>query len=150
MKFKLPKKLRESFNTMVEEQGGFDNLPNTRDWISEAVDKLMNTTDKVVELGWANQDELGNMELVKFTNLKEHEMWEDFESEGKIPNNVVFLRCENRNDEVAHIIVSPGGKGYEVFIMKNTDNEFGDRLLFHTQEMGFLEAVVNYLINKVS
>ena len=145
MKFKLPKKLRQDWIKMVEESGGIGNLPNTRDWISEAVDNIMNATKEVVELGWANQDELDNMELVKFTNLKEHEMFE-----GKIPDNVVFLRCENRNDEFAHIIVSPGGKGYEVFILKAQDNEFGDRVAFHTQEMGFLEAVVNYLINKVS
>jgi hypothetical protein len=146
MKFKLPKKLRQDWIKMVEESGGIDNLPNTYEiGLDEAVDNIMNATKEVVELGWANQDELDNMELVKFTNLKEHEMFE-----GKIPDNVVFLRCENRNDEFAHIIVSPGDKGYEVFIFKAQDNEFGDRVAFHTQEMGFLEAVVNYLINKVS
>jgi hypothetical protein len=145
MKFKLPKKLRQDWIKMVEESGGIDNLPNVRSWIDEVVDKIMNATNEVIELGWANQDELDNMELVKFTNLKEHEMFE-----GKIPNNVVFLRCENRNDEFAHIIVGPGDKGYEVAIMKAQDNEFADRVAFHTQEMGFLEAVVNYLINKVS
>jgi len=145
MKFKLPKKLRQNVNKMIDEQGGIDNLPNVRSWIDEVVDKIMNTTNEVIELGWANQDELDNMELVKFTNLKEHEMFE-----GKIPNNVVFLRCENRNDEFAHIIVGPGDKGYEVAIMKDKDNKFGDRLLFHTQEMGFLEAIVMYLHTKVS
>jgi len=143
MKFKLPKKLRESFNTMIEEQGGFGNLPNVQSWIGETVDKLVDAGE--IELGWADQEDTNNIELVKFTNLNEHEMFE-----GKIPDNVLFIRCENRNNEFAHLIVGPSEKGYDVAVMKAQDSEFVDRLLFHTQEMGFLEALVMYLFNKES
>ena len=129
-KFKLPKKLRESFKTMLADQGGYGNLPDTRSWISETVDKLID--EGMVELGWAEHDAPDNMELVKFTNLNEHEMFED-----KIPDNVLFIRCENRNDEFAHLIVGPGEKGYEVSALKAQDNEFTDRLLFILKRWDF-------------
>ena len=97
-KFKLPSKLRQSFQQKINEQGGIGNLPNVHDWINEPVDVLFNTGS--VQLGWADQDDTNNMELVTFTNLKEHEMFE-----GRLPDNVAFIRCENQNDEFTHIVV---------------------------------------------
>lgn len=141
MKFKLPKKLRQSFNEMIEEQGGVGNLPNVGDWIEEPVDILINEGE--IEFGWAEQEDTNNIELVKFTNLKEHEMFE-----GKIPDNVLFIRCENRNDEFTHIVIGPGKNGFEVAMIKAQDNEFADRVLFHTTETGFLESLVMHLFNK--
>lgn len=141
MKFKLPKKLRESFNEMIKEQGGIGNLPDVGDWIEEPVDILINQGE--IEFGWAEAEDPNNMELVKFTNLKEHEMFE-----GKIPDNVLFIRCENRNDEFTHIVIGPGENGFEVAMIKAQDNEFADRVLHHITETGFLESLVMHLFNK--
>ena len=81
------------------------------------------------------------MELVTFTNLKEHEMFE-----GRLPDNVAFIRCENQNDEFTHIIVGPGENGFEVHMMRTEDNvDFTGRVLFHTQEMGLLDQIVMHL-----
>jgi len=142
MKFKLPKKLRESFNEMIKEQGGIGNLPDVGDWIDQPTERLINEGE--IQLGWAEQEDTNNIELVKFTNIREHEMFPG----QSLPDNVLLIRCENRNDEFGDILIGPGENGFDVAMLKLQDNDFMDRVMFHTQEMGFLDSLVTYLFNK--
>ena len=135
MKFKLPKKLQKSLQEKINEYGGFGNLPDVKSWIDESATQLFNTGS--VELGWVHSDDVNNVELVKFTK-------ESVDTKFK---GAALIRCENKNGEDGFIGINPNEakNGFEVYVIQPKDNNFMDRVLFHSKEMGLLDSITNKL-----